>query len=338
MRPSHLLPALFAAFLGITPLHAQSGVLTVGWDATSDPGVTAYRVYYGAVSTSLGLMAEVPAAQTSVLLTGLVPLTTYFVEVTSVRATGCESGRSPTISGLSSNPGPICQTAVPAGTLLQGRTNQTITITGAGLEPGVVVRFFAPPLDQVMTVRSQTLTGSTRLVVSADVKFGTPPDDQATPVGPVSVELKNLDPTQPAASCVNAFSVAFNTSRTDVNGSGRADGFDFALFGVGFGAFDRRCTPDAPNAPARGTRCDTETDCGGGGTTTFCTDRACAIAAPSNDGVACNAEADCGGTAGVTAFCVASPYRPAVDLDGDGLIDGADVSLFSAQYGKNISP
>ena len=338
MRPSLLIPALLVLLLSVTALQAQSGVLTVEWDTTTDPGVTAYRIYYGAVSTSLASMVEVPASQSSVLLTGLVPLTTYFVEVTSVRATGCESGRSPTISGLSSNPGPICQTAIPTGPLLQGRTNQTITITGAGLEPGVAVRFFAPPLDQVMTVRSQTLTGTTRLVVTADIGYSTPSGLRATPAGPVSVELKNVDPTQPAASCVDAFSVVFNTSRTDVNASGRADGFDLARFGVTFGSFDQACTPDSPNLAARGKRCDDEADCGGGGATAFCTDRACTTTAPGNDLVACNAETDCGGTNGVTAFCAVTPFSAAVDMDGNGIIDGADVSLFSAQYGKNISP
>lgn len=346
MRPSHFVPALLAALLSVTSLQAQSSVLTVEWDATSDPGVTNYRIYYGTLPASLASMVEVPASQTSVQLTGLLPLTTYFVEVTSVRATGCESGRSPTISGLSSNPGPTCQTAVPSGTLLQGRTNQTITITGTGLEPGVQVHFFAPPLDEVMTVQSQTLTGSTRLVVIASTGYSTPAGLRPTPVGPVSVELENVDPTQPPAACGDAFSVQFNPSRADVNGSGRADGFDLARFGVVFGAFDLICTPDSPNVAVRGARCDDELDCGGcdgqpacGGLgTSFCTARACAAAAPANAEVACNSESDCGGTNGVTSFCIDSPYSAVVDLDGDGLIDGADVSLFSAQYGKNLSP
>lgn len=339
MRPPRFLP-LILLLAGVGSVRAQNAVLTVAWDASPDPGVTAYRVYYGLSSSSLSSIVEVPASQTSVLLTGLAPLTTYFTEVTALRAAGCESERSATASGTSSNPGPVCLSVAPAGAVLQGAIGQTITITGAGFEAEPTVRFFAPPLDRLpIVVRAQTPLGAstTRLTVTVDVgpTISLP---YATPVGPISVEVKNADPTQPAAVCADAFSVALDPSRTDVNASGRIDGFDLSLYGIAFGAFDRVCAPDSPTGGSRGTRCDGEPDCGGSLSSAFCTDRACAPGSNANEGLACRAETDCGGTNGVTTFCAASPYNFAVDLDGDGFIDGDDLSVFGTQFGKTLAP
>lgn len=102
---SYLLPLVLLAVA--SPASAQSGVLNVSWDSSPDPGVTLYRVYYGTDPASLGLVVDVPAPQTSVQLSGLTALATYYVEVGAIRASGCESPRSGQLSGVARDSVPM---------------------------------------------------------------------------------------------------------------------------------------------------------------------------------------------------------------------------------------
>ena len=322
-------PLLLLSLLA-SPALAQTGVLTVSWTASGDPAVASYRVYYGLSASALDSLVEVPATQASVLLTGLIPLTTYFVQVTSVRSDGCESVPSAVVPGLSSNPGPEC-TSVSPSVAVQGAAGLVITLTGLGFEAGPSVRFTLPPLDSVpISIGNVQLIGSTEIRFTVDVA-------SETPAEAMTVEVSNQDPTQAPSNCTTPFVVQVDPGRTDVNGSGRVDGFDVASLGAVFGAFDQVCSPDAPAAAARGARCDSEDDCGGTvGATGFCTSAACQAIAPQNGEVACRIEEDCGGTTGGTAFCRASPYRSEVDLDGNGIVDGLDLSLMTPQFGASV--
>lgn len=320
------LPALLAL---AAPAAAQTGSLTVSWDPTGDPAIVAHRVYFGTDPANLTGVNEVPVPLTTHTLTGLVALATYFVEVTAVTGSGCESVPSGQVSAQASNPGPVCQSVSASGTPLQGRIGLGLTVTGLGFETGIGASFSQALVSVPITATSVSLVSSTRLNVTVNIASN-------TPTGPIAMTLANTDPSQPPATCSPAFSVVFDPGRADINDSGRVDGFDVASLGAVFGGFDRICTPDAPSFGARGDRCDDEVDCGGTiGVTSFCTPDQCAFGSPAAAGVACNAEADCGGTAG-TSFCAPSLYNPAADLDGNGIVDGTDQSLLLARFGDSV--
>ena len=304
---------------------AQTGVLDVSWDAGTDPGIVAYRVYYGTSSLDLSEVIEVPAAQTTAQIPDLLPFTFYFVEVAAVRASGCESDRSAQASGRTLNPGPECTAVIPDSSITQGDTNRGLTITGTGFEPGISVRFLRDSLQDLLVIESLAETATTELTLLVSTTAETPAEA-------ISVELKNTDPGQTLVICDDVIDVQFDSARADVDGSGRVDGLDSTLLSIVFGAFLNVCSLDAPSAV--GIRCDSEDDCGGTvGVTDFCTDRACNAGSPANVALACNSEDDCGGNVG-TSHCVTSPYNPSVDMNTDGLVDGDDASLQSAEWGR----
>ena len=317
-----------------TPVLAQAGdsVLDVSWDASGDPGASSYRVYFSPPRPDSSDMEEVPAPQTSVQLSRLEPSTTYCVEVSVVRSGGCESSRSARICGITGSPGAAC-TAVELSsgggasppTLEQGDGSQALTVMGSGFQDGLSVRFLQPPLEVTeIDVSGLIWIDESELRFTVDL-------DPATPLGLSSLEIRNPDDS--TAICSSSLRVSFDESRTDVNDSGRVDGFDFSLLNTTFGAFSSVCGFGS----SRGNRCDTEDDCGGtDGVTSFCTTRACSAVSPSGAELACLSEADCGGTAGVTTFCSTSPYSTLVDMDGNGLIDGVDLTHLAARFGESV--
>ena len=95
--------ALVVAFLGsgvaavfcASPLRAMEAVLA--WDASSDPNVIGYNVYYGLASHNYGAMVSVQGA-TTVTLSNLFAGVTYYVSAATFDSAGVESAFSAEVS------------------------------------------------------------------------------------------------------------------------------------------------------------------------------------------------------------------------------------------------
>ena len=74
----------------LTPTNPPARV-TVAWDATTDPSVTAYKVYWGANTRFYTNFVTVAAPNTQVTISNLVRGTMYYIAATSVATNGLES-------------------------------------------------------------------------------------------------------------------------------------------------------------------------------------------------------------------------------------------------------
>ena len=72
---------------------AYSADVTLTWDASSDPDVTGYKIYYGTQSGTYSEMVDAGSA-TTVTLTDLVIGTTYYIAATAYDSYGYESDYS----------------------------------------------------------------------------------------------------------------------------------------------------------------------------------------------------------------------------------------------------
>lgn len=79
-----------------------SGTIKLGWDASSDPSVAGYRVYYGAQSGNYENYQDTGGISSNPVfftLTGLVSGQTYYIAVTAYDTSRDESGFSNEVSG-----------------------------------------------------------------------------------------------------------------------------------------------------------------------------------------------------------------------------------------------
>lgn len=121
----------FLAALTLLLPEAHPAEVTLAWDASSDPQVAGYKVYYGTVSRSYS--TELTAGKlTTYTVTALQPDTTYYFAVTAYDASGSESAYSNevstavrTSSTCSSTITPTSQSFGPAG------GTGSITVTSA---------------------------------------------------------------------------------------------------------------------------------------------------------------------------------------------------------------
>lgn len=101
------LPKILGALLLLALLHSPSQAFSVtlpslytvglGWNASSDPGITGYRIYSGTTSGNYTASIAVGNVTTN-LVTGLSSGVTYYFAVTAIGATGLESGLSSEVS------------------------------------------------------------------------------------------------------------------------------------------------------------------------------------------------------------------------------------------------
>lgn len=201
---------------------ALNGSLTVQWDAnTSDSDLASYRVY---LATSIGVFALSPAsaqsqATTRVVSAGTLTTTfnsldtalTYHVAVTSIDTSGNESVFS-NVDSAQPIVTPVVSSVAPA-LATQGDGNVSITISGSEFQSGATVSF--GPGVTILSLDSAAVP--TRLVARVNIDPLAPVDDRDVVV---------TNPGGVSGSRANAFSVAVDRGRVDLNGSSRIDGGD----------------------------------------------------------------------------------------------------------------
>jgi len=161
---------LVIVFLKSFPAFAAN--VTLAWDASPDPAVTGYRVYYGGASGVYTNSVQV-AAVTTATISNLAVNTTYYFAAKAFDSTGTESDFSnetsftpapppnqpPTLNALSSvtiNESAGQQTVNLSG-ISSGATNetQTLVVTAISSNPGLIPH-------PTVTYTSPSATGSIR--------------------------------------------------------------------------------------------------------------------------------------------------------------------------------
>ena len=89
--------ALCSAALGIQPPPNQSPQVTLGWNASKDPTVVGYYLYYGTTSGVYTNKMDV-GTNTMFTVSGLAPGSTYYFTTTSYNAGRVESSVVPQVS------------------------------------------------------------------------------------------------------------------------------------------------------------------------------------------------------------------------------------------------
>jgi hypothetical protein len=107
---------LCSAVLGVQPV--PPGQVTLGWNASPDPTVVGYYLYYG---TTTGVYTNKIDVGTNTIfaVTGLVPGSTYFFTATSRNAAGIESSYVPEASYIV--PGILTVTQNPTNGIMRIR-------------------------------------------------------------------------------------------------------------------------------------------------------------------------------------------------------------------------
>jgi hypothetical protein len=168
---------------------AQAGTITVAWDPVSDPGLTGYRLYYGAASGSYSESLDVGLV-TEHTVNGLADCTTYFMAIKSLDADSLESPVfsdevsgfvRPTVASVSPN-------------LVLADSTQQFTVTGNSFEPGTNLAFSQPGV----TASDVTVDACGQISATLVV-------DAAAPAGPVDVTV--INPGDVPTTLTGAFSV-----------------------------------------------------------------------------------------------------------------------------------
>lgn len=98
VRQTVLALICLSALAVLMPAHAQTGQsVSLGWQASTDPSVTGYNVYYGTASQNYTNEVSTGNA-TSVTISGLVPGTTYYFAGTSYNSQNQESAFTTEVS------------------------------------------------------------------------------------------------------------------------------------------------------------------------------------------------------------------------------------------------
>jgi hypothetical protein len=92
--------------------------VTLGWNPSSDPTVVGYTLYYGTSSGVYPNKIDV-STNTTFTLTGLVPGSTTYMNITSYNAAGMESSYVPEVSYIAPGVLALSQNAASGNTIIQ---------------------------------------------------------------------------------------------------------------------------------------------------------------------------------------------------------------------------
>jgi hypothetical protein len=234
--------------LGLVPGTALGGNISIAWDPVTDPDVAGYRVYVGSApgSGDQGILDVGPA--TSATLTGLPDCASLYVGVKAIDFGGNESpGFSGYISGLAQ---PYLSSSSPSD-LEQGQEAVVVRVSGANFTSGMQRTDLEFDDPDVRVVSLQYLSCSElELEVSVGPYFSNPGDPDYNGAGGV---VEEVPPAQIGGRAVtlgapdgsgyrvrgatlDAVNIDFVPVRTDIDGSGRVDGFDLARLSRAFGS------------------------------------------------------------------------------------------------------
>jgi len=218
-----------------TPARAQAsvGTLEVAWDANlTDPDLVGYRVYVDDDPATFTLAP--PAAKplafktidvgknvTNQVVSSLDSSKVWFFGVTSLDASGNESGFSNIVSAQPSVTPTIRSVSVGASQVTQGATGVVVTITGTNFVGTSTVSFGAGII--VTNLNSGGIP--TMLVATISV-------DAIAQAKKYDVTVTN--PGNTSASKSGVLTVSVRERRADIDGSGRIDGADFLRILLGF--------------------------------------------------------------------------------------------------------
>lgn len=116
VRWTHLLRGVVMSLGGVIALAQSALGASFGWDASSDPNVAGYRLYYGSSSGSYTQSVDVGKA-TQATLSTLTAGNTYFAAVTAYSTAALESPKSTEVSFTAAGSTPAPANVAPAVSL-----------------------------------------------------------------------------------------------------------------------------------------------------------------------------------------------------------------------------
>ena len=158
---------LFSVLFAVTQLSAfATGSVTLAWNASTDPSVAGYNVYYGGASGTY--TNEICAGNaTNATISGLVQGTTYYFGATTYAASGTNSPFSSEVSYLvPMNDAPI----VNQPPTLNAITNLTIT-ENAGLQTVSLSGITSGATNENQTLIVTAVSSNTRLIPNPMVNY-----------------------------------------------------------------------------------------------------------------------------------------------------------------------
>ncbi len=236
---------LFSVLFVVAPLSAlATGSVTLAWNASTDPSVAGYNVYYGGASGAY--TNEICAGNaTNATISGLAEGTTYYFAATTYTASGMESSFSsevscpvprnvpivnqpPTLNAISNltlieNAG--LQTVSLSG-ITSGATNenQTLAVTAVssntGLIPNPTVNYTSPNTNGTLTF-TPVANGSGTAIITVTVNDGGTSNSNVTQTFTVTVNAVNQPPT---LSAISNLTINENAGPQTINLSGITSG------------------------------------------------------------------------------------------------------------------
>ena len=236
---------LFSVLFVVMQLSAfASGSVTLAWNASTDPTVAGYNVYYGGASGAYTNEISVGNA-TNATISGLVQGTTYYFAATTYAASGMESpfssevsylipmnvpivNQPPTlnaINNLAMNENAGLQTVSLSG-ITSGaiNENQTLTVTAVssntGLIPNPTVNYTSANSTGSLTF-TPVANGSGAATITVTVNDGGASNNIVTRTFTVTVNAVN---NQPTLNAISNLTINENAGLQTVNLSGITSG------------------------------------------------------------------------------------------------------------------
>jgi hypothetical protein len=208
---------------------ATNGVLTIYWDANSEPDLAGYRAY---IATSAAVFSlppaqarlqattrDVPPGTLQNTFTSLDTTRVYWFGVTAFDTSGNESGFSNVISAQAAVTPTLTSVAPLSGT--QGDTGLTVQVLGSNFQTGSTVSFG----PGITVTNLNTTSAPFRLIATLNI------------ASLAEVDFRDVTVTNAvggSSTRTNAFSVNLDLGRADINGSNRIDGGDLVRLATSF--------------------------------------------------------------------------------------------------------